>query len=348
MQRLSKRWLFLVAGLAWNGVGGAAELQTATLAYQTVPEQRVFDATAEAVNQATVSAQVSGRIVGIYFDVHDYVPRDKVIIRFKDTEQRAQLEAAQAALREARARFNEAQVEYARVEKIYQRKLVAKSALDSAKANLQAAKARADSAQAGAQRAEEQLAYTEVHAPYAGIVVKRLVEVGESVTVGQPLMTGLSLEQLRLTAALPQRVVAHLQRERGVTVLMPDGSPLPVAGPQLTVFPFADPATHTVRIRVQLPPGTEGIYPGMLVKVEVPAADRRELLIPRSAVVRRSELTAAYVVADDGTVTLRQIRLGAAGPDDQVEVLAGLQENERVALDPVRASMVLKQGRAEQ
>ncbi len=346
MQSPFQRWLILPVTLAWSVLAGAAELQTATLAYQTLPEQRTFDATVEAVNQATVSAQIGGRIVAINFDVHDYVPRGKVIIRLKDTEQRAQSESAKAALREAEARFSEAQTEFERVEQIYARKLVAKSALDRAKADLQAAKARVDSATAGVQRAEEQLGYTEVRAPYAGIVVKRMVEVGESVTVGQPLMTGLSLDQLRVTAALPQRVVAHLNRELGVIVLLPDGTPLAVPGPQITVFPFADPATHTVQVRVELPPRIEGLQPGMLVKVEVPTGERRTLLIPRSAVVRRSELTAAYVVADDGAVSLRQIRVGAPGPDDQIEVLAGLQENERVALDPVEAALVLKQGRA--
>lgn len=342
-KRSGYRWV-LAALLAASGPGLAAELQTAAVSYQTVPTQRLFDATVEAVNQATVSAQINGRIVGIYFDVHDYVPRGQVIISFKDTEQRTQLEAANATLREAEARLNEAQIEFQRVEQIYERRLVAKSALDKAKADLQAAKARVDSAKAGMRRAEELLAYTEVQAPYSGIVVKRLVEVGESVTVGQPLMTGLSLEQLRLTATLPQRVVSELQREQGVTVLMPNGETLAVPPEQLTVFPFADSASHTVRVRVELPLGIAGLNPGMLVKVVFATGDDRQLLIPRAAVVRRGELTGAYVVGSDGAVSLRQIRTGRQGPDAQVEVLAGLAENEQVALDPVEAAGKLKQG----
>lgn len=344
MQKRSGYWWVLAALLAASGPGLAAELQTAAVSYQTVPTQRLFDATVEAVNQATVSAQINGRIVGIYFDVHDYVPRGQVIISFKDTEQRTQLEAANATLREAEARLNEAQIEFQRVEQIYERRLVAKSALDKAKADLQAAKARVDSAKAGMRRAEELLAYTEVQAPYSGIVVKRLVEVGESVTVGQPLMTGLSLEQLRLTATLPQRVVSELQREQGVTVLMPNGETLAVPPEQLTVFPFADSASHTVRVRVELPLGIAGLNPGMLVKVVFATGDDRQLLIPRAAVVRRGELTGAYVVGSDGAVSLRQIRTGRQGPDAQVEVLAGLAENEQVALDPVEAAGKLKQG----
>ena len=346
MQKRSGRWLVIVSLLAWSGLGATAELQTAAAAYQTVPEQRVFDATVEAVNQATVSAQINGRIVGIYFDIHDYVPRGKVIISFKDTEQRTQFDVAQAALREAEVRLSEAQIEFERVQQIYERRLVSKSALDRAKADLQAAKARADSAQAGLQRAEELLGYTEVRAPYAGIVVKRLVEVGESVTVGQPLMAGLSLEQLRLTAALPQQVITQLQRDQGATVLLPDGSELAIASAQMTVFPFADAASHTVRVRVELPAGIKGLNPGMMVKMMVPTGAEQRLLIPRAAVVRRSELTAVYVISADGGVLLRQIRTGRPGPDGQIEVLAGLEENERVVLDSVAAAALLKQGRA--
>lgn len=348
MQKRSRRWLTLMGLLAWTAWGSAAELPTAPATYRTVAAQRVFDAAVEAVNQATVSAQINGRIVGIYFDVHDYVPRGKVIISFKDTEQRAQLESAQAALREAEARLDEARIEFERVEQIYERRLVSKSALDRARADLQAAKARADSARAGRQRAEELLGYTEVEAPYAGIVVKRLVEVGESVTVGQPLMAGLSLEQLRLTATLPQSVVTALQRDQGVTVMLPDGNELAITGDRLTVFPFADPASHTVRVRIELPPRIEGLHPGMLVKVVVSTGSEQRLLIPRVAVVRRSELTGVYVVDANGRVALRQIRLGSPGPDDQIQVLAGLEENERVALDPVAAAVALKQGRAGQ
>ncbi|HKX37202.1 MAG TPA: efflux RND transporter periplasmic adaptor subunit, partial [Burkholderiales bacterium] len=62
-----------------------------------------------------------------------------------------------------------------------------------------------------------------------------------------------------------------------------------------------------------------------------------KLLVPRAAVFRRSELTAVYVVSE--SIQLRQVRVGAAGDEHSVEVLAGLKPGERVALDPIQAGM---------
>ncbi|GAB4344995.1 MAG: efflux RND transporter periplasmic adaptor subunit [Gammaproteobacteria bacterium] len=332
----------LVVGLSF-GIAQATELETVAAERHSAPIIRLFDGTVEAVNQATVSAQVSGRIVEINFDVHDFVPRDTVILRFKSTEQRSQLDAAMAALREAEARLNETEIELKRVTQIYERKLVSKSVLDRARADRDAAKARVDSARANVTRAREQLAYTEVRAPYSGIVVKRFVEVGESVSVGQPLMAGISLEQLRVTVSLPQRIAGKLDKAAGVHVVPPEGEAIRVAAGQVTVFPFADTPSHTVRVRIDLPRGIESLYPGMLTKVGIALGQEERLTVPANTVVRRSEITGVYVVDEQGSVTLRQVRLGRQGPGGEVEVLAGLSAGERVAVDPQQAAIVLKQ-----
>lgn len=321
----------------------AADLETVVAEIRAIPVERQFEGTVEAVNQATVSAQVSGRIVEINFDIHDFVPRDSVILRFRSTEQRSQLEAVSAALREAEARLNEARIELERVTQIYERKLVSKSVLDRARADREASQARVDSAKANVVRAREQLAYTEVRAPYSGIVVKRFVELGESVSVGQPLMAGVSLEHLRVTAHLPQGIVGRLDKERGVRVMLPDGEALTVTADGITVFPFADPASHTVRVRVTLPAGTSALYPGMLTKVGIALGERQRLVVPAGAVVRRSEIIGVYVVSEQGAVALRQIRVGRSGPGGEIEVLAGLEAGERVAADPQQAAVALKQ-----
>ncbi len=66
--------------------------------------------------------------------------------------------------------------------------------------------------------------------------------------------------------------------------------------------------------------------------------------MPRAAIVRRSELTAVFVVDDKGAALLRQVRLGSAGDENAIEVLSGLKPGERVALEPVKAGMAPVQG----
>ncbi|MEJ2344916.1 MAG: efflux RND transporter periplasmic adaptor subunit [Gammaproteobacteria bacterium] len=315
---------------------------TALAEYQSIPQQWTFDGVIEAVQQATVSAQTSGRIVAINFDVQDFVKKGEVILRIKDTEQRARLEAAKASLAEARARLAQAQKEYTRIKSIYARKLVAKSAMDKATAELKAAQARREAAESRVQEAQEQLDHTVVRAPYSGIVVKRHVELGETASVGQPLMTGLSLEHLRATVALPQGLVQQVRANDKAFVVLPGPPRKRLEADKLVVFPYADPVSHTFKVRVNLPQGISGLYPGMLIKVGFVTGTTRGLLIPAAAVVYRSEVTGVYVVSPKGRVALREIRLGRRYGDNQYIVLAGLQQGERVALDPIQAGVYLK------
>ena len=286
-----------------------------------------------------MSAQTSGRVAEILYDVDDFVEAGAVIIRFTDTEQKAALRQAEGALHEAQARFQEADNELKRVENMYKNETVSKARYDQARANRDAAMARLDAARSGVTAAQEQVDHTVVRAPYAGIVSKRLVAVGEHVTPGQPLMSGLSLQSLRVNVDVPQSLVDPI-RTIGKAFVYTDSQRIP--GERLTFFPIADPATNTFRVRVDLPAGAATLYPGTFVKVGFVIGETQRLLVPASAVVHRSELTALYVVGEDGRVSLRQVRTGHRY-GERVEVLAGLDAGEQIALDPVRAGVYVKE-----
>lgn len=335
----------LIALLTASGmptVLAAAELpfQVTAAVRQKVVQEQAFDGVVEAVHQSTVSAQTSGRIAEIYFDVDDYVPKGSIILRFRNAEQQARLTQAQAALREAEARYREAQAEYERIKGVFERKLVAKSAMDKASAEFKSAQARLEGAKGRVAEAQEQMEHTVVRAPYSGIMVKRHVEIGEMANPGQPLVTGLSLEDLRVVVDVPQQFVESVRTNGKARVLLRDGVSVEVS--KLTVFPYADNVTHTFRVRVNLAAGQQGIYPGMLVKVAFVTGETERLLVPSQAVVHRSEVTGVYVADREGRVTLRQVRAGKVYPDGLTEVLAGLQAGEQVALDPIRAGVYLK------
>lgn len=335
-----KRWLIGVAAIAWAGVAPGEELATVTVQTQTVPQERLFDGVIEAINESTVSAQTSGRVAELNYDVNDMVPKGAVILRIRDTEQRSRVDQAKAGIKEAQARYGEAEVEYGRVKGIYQQKLISKSELDRAKAAFNAAKARLDQAKARLAETEEQRGYTVIRAPFSGIVTKRFVELGESVSPGKPLMAGMSLEQLRATVSVPQSFVKALRDHAKATVEIPGGEQLAAAS--MRIFPYADASSHDVTVRVNLPEGDHGIYPGMFVKVDFVTGNGEGLLVPAAAVVHRSELTALYVVNPDGHISFRQVRLGDAS-GDRIEVLAGLESGEKVAVDPIAAGIALKQ-----
>ena len=312
--------------------------ETFRVAYEVAPRERVWDGRIEAVNQATVSAQTSGRIAELPFDVNDFVDAGEVIMRFTDTEQRSAVRRAQAALEESRARLAEAAQEFERVSSMFENGTVSRARYDQARANRDAAQARLNAARSGVDTANEQLEYTVVRAPYAGIVAKRHVELGELVSPGQPLITGLSLQSLRVNVDVPQSMFHPIRTIGKAFVYIDDQR---IAGTELTFYPVADVAANTFRVRVDLPDGSATLYPGMIVKVGFVVGETKRLLVPADAVVRRSELSAVYV-ADEDRVTLRQVRLGRRY-GEFIEVLAGLSEGEHVATEPVAAGIYLKE-----
>jgi len=305
---------------------------------ERVPIERRLDGVIEAVNQGTVAAQTSGRVEAILYDVNDFVPAGAVILRLRSTEQHAGLAAAQAALSEATAREAEAQTRYQRLADMYQRKVVPKATLDEATANRDAAVARLNAARAGLENAREGVAYTEIRAPYAGVVTKRLVQVGETVSPGTPLMSGLSLQFLRVTVDVPQSIVAQVRRLRQAAVYIGERR---IEATKVTIFPEASSPSSTFRARLELPENATDLYPGMFVKVGFVTGEAERLLVPARAVVERSEVTAVYVVGSDGRTSMRQVRLGDRF-DDRIEVLSGLIAGDRVALDPLAAAKGLE------
>jgi len=327
-----------------------AELATAEVSMDMLSREFRLDGVVEAINKATVSAQTAGTIQKILVDVDDYVEKGAVIVQLKDVSQKAQLKKAQAGEQEAISNLSKAEDEYERIKDIYAKKVVSKSQMDDATHALSAAKARLDSARASLEEAREQLSYTRVRAPYSGIVTERHVELGEAVQAGTKVMTGVSLDKLRVIVDVPQNLInkirvfgkAYVYAEAGL-----GGELVQVAVDKITIFPIADRASNTFLVRLDLPEGIAGLFPGMFVKASLVTGEKQVLQVPQQSIVYRSELTAVYVIGDDGTINFRHVRLGRKN-NGNIIVLSGLTEGEKVALDPIEAGIVLMQQRRQQ
>jgi len=323
----------LVLAVVAIGAVAAEPLRTAPVLYREVDRQLVADGVVEAVRQSTVAAQVSGRVVDIRFDVGDVVKKGEVIVRIDERELAEALASAQAQVAQAQAVFNNAKVQYERSRELFNQKFVSQAALDKALADYRSAEAQLAAATAAAGQAETVKGHATIVAPYGGVVAARHVQLGETVLPGTPLMTGFDPKDLRVVADVPQLSVPEVSASRGTVVEFPDLGAKLAAGP-VTVLPAADAKTHTTRVRVALPRYVAGTYPGMYARVAFAIGRVRKLLIPATAVVRRAEVSAVYVVTPQGAVELRQLRLGEAVGDAEVKVLAGLKTSEAVALEP--------------
>ncbi len=334
-------WMFGALLGSVMSVQAAEQLAVAPVEYREVAQTYVAEGLVEATRQSTVSAQISGRVKEIYFDVGDRVKPGQLILRIDEREAAQALAGSQAQLAQAQANLQNAKSTYERAKQMFAQKFISQAALDKAEADYRVAVAQAAASSAGASQAGLAHAYTAVIAPYGGVVASRHVEVGEMVMPGKPLMTGFDPSEMRVLVSLPQYKLAEIGKHPEVMVELPAlGKYIKATSTQ--VQPLADARTHGTEARVTLPPNEAGIYPGMFVRAHFVIGKAKKLMLPVSAVLRRSEVVAVYVVDDKGGVKLRQVRLGDVSTDGGVEVLAGLSAGERVALDPIKAGMMGK------
>ena len=310
-----------------------ANAQPLTLKTQSVTDYRVLDGTVQAVNQSTVSAQVQSTVTGIDVDVGDKVQAGALLVQLDDAEIKAQLEQAKASVAEARANLADARSTLDRTKKLFARKMTSKSEMDKSQANFEAARARLEAAQAQVKVSERQLSYTRITAPYSGLVVARHVELGETVRPGTPLLTGLSLNQLRVSVQVPQALKGNIHKGTPVTIAF-HGQTLAQVDVS-SISPLADAQTHDFEVRANLPADTTAVLPGESVKVSFALGERQALMVPADAVMHQGELSTVYVLDAKQQPLLRQVRLGLQ-QGDNIEVLAGLHAGETIATDPAR------------
>ncbi len=334
------RLLLTCAILAAQPAWAALPFEVATVKYQQTDSGYSTEATVEAVKQSTLNAQVSGRVTAVNFDVGDYVKAGTVIVRLSAQELTSAVAGSQAQEAQAAATLANARANYQRQQQLFQQKFISQAALDRATSEFQAAEAAARAARAGVGQSTAMSGYTVITAPYSGVVAARHVEVGETVAPGKPLMTGFDPKDMRVIANIPQYKLAEVKASTRVAVEIPSLDKW-IDATGVTVLPSADTATHTVKVRIDLPTNLDGVIPGMFARAHFSTGSARRLTIPASAVVRRSEITAVYVVRQD-KVSLRQIRLGTPNAQGQVEVLAGLNPGDVIALDPVKAGIYAK------
>lgn len=328
------------------GLPPLPELDTITLQPGDDVRGRSWDGIVEAVQQATLTAQTAGRVTVVNVDVNDRVQAGQVLLRLTAVEQQAGANTARAQLQAARAAVTEAEANYRRFAALAEGQFVSRAQLGQARAARDSAVAARDAAQAQLSEAGQQTEYTVVRAPFDGVVAARLVEPGESVAPGQQLLSVHAPGALRVQVQVPQSDAAAIRAANRTEILLDDGRRIDAS--EVTVFPAADPMTHSVGVRVLLPAIDDAPTPGTTAKLLFPVASSGAsafglLRVPQSAVVQRGEISGVYVI-DGDRLSLRQVRLGQR-LGEHVEVIAGLKPGDRIATDPVAAVQALTEQR---
>ena len=339
----------------------ASALATAAVQSARAGGTTGYDGVVEAVRQTVVAAQVAGAVTALDVRVGDRVQAGQVLARIDARAADQNAAAGDAQVRAANASLDLAAKDFERQQQLFGKNYISQAALERAEAQFKAAQAQvaAQRAQAGATRTQS--GFFVVRAPYAGIVSDVPLSLGDMAMPGRALLTLYDPLALRVSVAVPQSAqfdATVSATTTTTTTTTADGGaskmPIKIQFPGLpgvrewavpsrvSLLPGADPGTHTLQLRLDLPAGLAGLSPGMFARVWLPVSGEggvARLYAPVAAIVRRAEMTAVYIVDAAGRPVLRQVRLGAAA-GDVIEILSGVSAGERVALDPQAAARV--------
>lgn len=337
--------LGLIVASTWFAPAYAENTPVPTTLVQakTIGSFYELDGVIQPVKQSTIAAQAAGRIASFTVKAGDKVKAGQVLATIDDRETSAGLQRSQAQISQADAEMRNASANFERTKNLQSNGFVSKAALDTAEMQLKGAVAVREQATASALQSSISQAFTRVTAPYDGWVLQTHAESGDLAVPGRPLVTVYAPLPLRAIVQVPASRTQAVRTAVQTQVRLDDALSTAqwISPTNRTAVPSADPVSQTTEWRLDLPiQDGANILPGQQVRVRFSQSqsptESQRLMIPRASVVRRGELTAVYV-ATNGAFSLRAVRLGSSLGDDGVEVLAGLESGESIALEPIRA-----------
>ncbi len=353
------RFLFLMLS-AVLGLVGCSNEQTPTtpspetvrnvpvLAVQqaNVPDLLEAVGTVRAAQTSDAASQMMGNIVEIRAHEGDHVQRGQVLAVIDDSQPGAAVDRATAADLAAQQQAVGADADLAlaestlkRYQNLYEKKSVSPQEFDEVKARQQSALARRDMAKAGEAQAQAALSqartsldYTRIRAPFDGVVTEKKADSGTLASPGMPIFTVEDARRYRLEATVNENDLQYVRTGEQVSVVIDALDNADLKGKVMQIVPAADAASRTFLVKIELPTDTR-LRSGLFGRAQFSRGERQALLIPRSAVVERGQLQGIYVLDQNKVASLRYITLGKPS-GTEVEVLAGLQDGERLVAKP--------------
>ena len=311
-----------------------------------VPDLLEAVGTVRAAETSQLASQMMGNIVELRAHEGDRVRRGQVLAVIDDAQPRAAVDRASAAESAAGQEVSASDSDLAlaqstlqRYQNLYDKKSVSPQEFDEVKARYQAAHAHRDGTRAGQAQAKAALAqartslsYTRILAPFDGVITEKKSDPGMFVNPGLPIFTIEGLGRYRLEATVNENDLQYVRLGEQVPVVVDALENAELKGKVAQIVPTADPGSRSFLVKIELPADAR-LRSGLFGHAQFSRGKRPSLLIPQTAVVARGQLQGVYVLDPNKIANLRYITLGKT-TGGEVEVLAGLQEGERLVANP--------------
>jgi RND family efflux transporter MFP subunit len=291
----------------------AVRVQTVESVAETASEEVM--GTIRARLSATLEAKLNGRIEELPVTLGQRVKAGDLLIRLDAPEITARLEQANAA-------FEQTERDWRRVSGLYEQQAATRAEYDAADVRRRVAKAAVEEAKA-------MMGYAKILAPFDGVVTRKYADQGDQAIPGKPLVAMEIPSALELEADVPEGIAANLRLDAQLACKVngPNGE---VMGRVSEIAPAADPASRTLKVKLQLPE-LAGLRAGQFARLAVPLGESRSLRAPAQAIVQRGELDLVFKVVNQHA----QMQLVKTGRQfgNEMEILAGLEPGDVVVVD---------------
>lgn len=309
----------------------AAGISTLPVKKISVLEKETATGTIRPIYESAVASKVMEKVLEVNFLAGQAVHKGDVLIRLDDQSLKAEVGKAQGSLDAAKAVRDHAKVEYEATDHAYRAGAAAKMDLDRADNAFKSAQADVQRLEEALNSARISLNYSVVNSPMDGIIIDKKVNVGDTTTPGQVLLTLYDPQRMQLVARVRESLAQRLKIGQQLDVQVENAKAV-CHGTVTEIVPEAESASRTFSVKVA-GPCEYGVYAGTFGRLRIPLDTQDVLVIPSVAVTHVGQLDMVRVVAD-GQVDRRSVRLGRMLPEqgDVFEVLSGLAEGEKVVM----------------
>jgi RND family efflux transporter MFP subunit len=283
--------------------------------------------------QAPISARASGYLRRWTKDIGSMVAQGELLAEIESPEVDQQLSQAVAAREQAASGLALARSTVERWEGLRKKDVVSQQDLDERRGAVAQAVANLAAADANVMRLRQLEGFKRVLAPFAGVITKRNVDVGDLIDGSRVLFTLAQADPLRVYINVPQAYAQLVKTGQAVVVTQGELRGQRFAGKVVRTAAAIDPASRTMQVEVALPNTDRQLLPGAYVQVELPLLASAALVAPTNALLFRAEGTMVAVVGAQGRVTLRRVSVGR-NYGTEFEVLDGLSAQDTLVLNP--------------
>lgn len=287
----------------------------------------------QSVNSADLSTRMMGFVSKIHVNVGDKVNKGQLLVSINNADLQAKRAQVAASITEASAAFNNAQKDYNRFKSLFENNSASQKELDDITAHYEMAKARLEAANQMKNEVNAQFTYSNITAPFNGIITGKTAKTGDMANPGQPLISLESPGNFEVIAMVPETEISQIKNNVEVDVLVRSINKT-LKGKVSEVSTSAKHTGGQYLVKIALNKSDANILSGMFATVQFPVEKNSTtelVLIPTEAIITKGQLSGVYTVSQSNTALLRWLRLGRTY-GDQVEVLSGLSSDESFIL----------------